>query len=264
MRPVRALVTNDDGVTSPGIATLARAALENGFDAVVVAPSTDRSGASASLAAVEHEGRVVVGEHPIEGLAVPALGVEAAPAFIVRAAIAGSFGEPPEVVLAGVNHGLNTGHLVLHSGTVGAALTASTCGLPAMAVSLAAGTIWRWDTAVAALDLVLPWFGSRSSPSAVNVNIPAVDPGSLVGLAAARLTRHGTVQAIVSETAAGWVRLTYGAVDGDHEPGSDAALLAAGYVTVTPLLSVSEAPPSDLTGLSLATTGAAARARWGS
>jgi hypothetical protein len=64
----------------------------------------------------------------IDGLTgVPCLGVEATPAFIVFAAFVGAFGPPPpELVLSGINHGPNTGYAVLHSSTVGAALTATT------------------------------------------------------------------------------------------------------------------------------------------
>ena len=183
----RALLTNDDGVNSPGIATLASAAVRAGFDAVVAAPSWDSSGASASLTAVEEHGRVLWQRHVLDDLDIPAYGVEAAPAFIVRAAVSGAFGPPPDIVLSGVNHGLNTGHVVLHSGTVGAALTAATYGLPALAVSLAAGTSWRWDTARAALDEILPWLREQTGPIVLNVNVPSVGPTELRGIAAARL-----------------------------------------------------------------------------
>src|SRR5687768_6804026 len=118
---MRVLVTNDDGIDSPGILALARAALEVGLDVTVAAPSWDSSGASASLTAVERDGRFLLSKETLPGLdGVRAFGVEAAPAFIVRAAVRGAFGPEPDLVLSGVNHGPNTGHAVLHSGTVGA------------------------------------------------------------------------------------------------------------------------------------------------
>src|SRR5688572_27046081 len=128
----RALVTNDDGVTSPGIAVLAQVAVECGLDVVVAAPSWDSSGASASLTAVEEGGRLLFHEEQVDGADVDAYGVEAAPAFIVRAAMSGVFGAAPDLVLSGVNRGSNTGHVVLHSGTVGAVLTGATYGLPGL------------------------------------------------------------------------------------------------------------------------------------
>ena len=64
------------------------------------------------------------------------LAVDGLPAFIALTGMRGAFGPPPDIVLWGINNGPNTGYAVLHSGTVGAALTASTFGARAMAVSL--------------------------------------------------------------------------------------------------------------------------------
>lgn len=244
-RPL-ALVTNDDGIDSIGIAVLADAALDAGFDVVVAAPNWDSSGAAASLTAVEEHGKVVLHEAQVDGLDVRAVGVEAPPAFIVRAAMSGAFGPPPGVVLSGVNHGANTGHVVLHSGTVGAALTAATYGVPALATSLADGDTWHWATARAALEEVLPRLHGVGEPTVLNLNVPAVPPADLQGVRAARLARFGAVQANVTERGAGWVRLAFQPVDGDLEPGTDAALLEEGWATLTPLVAVCEAPGADL------------------
>lgn len=252
----RALVTNDDGIDSPGIATLAAAAVDAGFDVAVAAPSWDSSGAGASLTAVEEHGRVVVSRDRLDGvldsLDVPAHGVEAAPAFIVRAAVSGVFGPAPNVVLSGVNQGANTGHVVLHSGTVGAAFTASTYGIPALAVSLARGQTWHWDTASAAIEQVLPWFAGVDGPVVLNLNVPGVERTALQGVAAARLARFGAVQANVTEQGSGWVRLAYEPAAGDREPGTDAALLDEGYATITSIVGVCDGSTKDLEGLALA------------
>jgi 5'/3'-nucleotidase SurE len=80
---------------------------------------------------------------------VPVYAVEAAPAYIVRAAAAGGFGPPPDVVISGINNGVNTGHAILHSGTVGAALTAATYGQRRLAVSIGAAPEPHWATAAA-------------------------------------------------------------------------------------------------------------------
>jgi 5'-nucleotidase len=255
----RALVTNDDGVDSAGIAVLASMAAEVGFDVVIAAPSWDSSGASASLTAVEEAGRVIVGERSID-LDVPVYGVEAAPAFIVRAALSGAFGPAPDVVLSGVNHGSNLGHVILHSGTVGAALTASTHGLRAMAASLEwSSEGWQWDTARRALDTVLPWLLAVDRAVVLNLNVPAVGPEAMRGVAAARLARLGTVQVTLTEAGAGWVRMAYESAVGDYEPGTDAAMLAEGWATITPLTAVCESSFDDLGGLALASATEGAR-----
>jgi 5'-nucleotidase len=130
----RILVTNDDGVEAPGLHALATAASEAGFAVVVAAPREEQSGMSASLTAVTSEGRVVV-ERRTAGR-FPVYAVAASPAYIVVLNDLEVFGPRAEVVLSGINRGANAGNAVLHSGTVGAALTAATQGLRAMAVSL--------------------------------------------------------------------------------------------------------------------------------
>src|SRR5690606_13507873 len=133
----RVLVTNDDGIHATGLRWLARAAVAAGFEVVVAAPDYEASGSSAALTAIYRDKRLAV--TPVElghALPVEAYGVRASPGYVVMLAVIGTFGRRPDLVLSGINQGANTGHVVLHSGTVGAALTASNHGVPAMAVSL--------------------------------------------------------------------------------------------------------------------------------
>src|SRR5262249_13686636 len=134
---VRILVTNDDGVDAPGILPLASALADDGHDVFVVAPSSDRSGSGAALgqfwgAQAPPVERVLWEARPD----VPVPAIDAPPGTAVLAAVLGGFGERPDVVASGINPGANTGHLVVHSGTVGAALTAVGLEVPAIAVSL--------------------------------------------------------------------------------------------------------------------------------
>ncbi|MFD0823158.1 5'/3'-nucleotidase SurE, partial [Micromonospora zhanjiangensis] len=133
---LRVLVTNDDGISAPGIRALARTAVAHGLDVLLAAPLRDASGTSAALTAVEHGAHVVVEEQSVEDLGLTGYGVAGSPGFITLIALHGAFGPPPEVVLSGVNLGANVGQAVLHSGTVGAALTAAINGCRAVAVSL--------------------------------------------------------------------------------------------------------------------------------
>lgn len=144
-RRLRVLVVNDDGIRATGISVLAHAAADLGLEVVVVAPLHERSGASAGLDATQDGDRLRIHEAELAPPGAPdaprstmagVVAVEASPAFIVMTALRGAFGTPPDLVLSGVNHGPNTGAAVLHSGTVGAAMTAFLAGVPAMAVSL--------------------------------------------------------------------------------------------------------------------------------
>lgn len=246
---MHALITNDDGIDSPGLHALAGVAADAGLDALIAAPAVDRSGASASLASVQHEGRVVITRHEIGPAGVDSVAVEAAPAFIVHAAMAGAFGPPPDVVLSGINRGPNTGHSILHSGTVGAAFTASHHGRWGLAVSSQAWDESGIECAVAAAGRALAWLLQTPAGTVVNINTPACPAGTLRGLRRARLAAFGAVEAQVHERGEGWVTLTYADVDADHEPDTDAALLAAGFATCTVLRAVQEDAGVDVAAL---------------
>jgi 5'-nucleotidase len=244
----RVLVTNDDGVTSPGLRALAAVAADLGLEVTVAAPAWNSSGASASLTGVSEDGRLVYEEQGADGAWGPGvsrvIGVHAAPALIARVGIRGGFGDPPHLVLSGINDGQNTGHAVLHSGTVGAALTAATHGCRAVAVSLAGGK--HLDTATAVARGVIERALDAPPPLVVNVNVPDVPPEDLRGVRRAPLARFGAVQTHVTEPGEGYVEVSFSEVDPHAEPGSDAALLADGWATVTPLSPVCEAESVDV------------------
>ncbi len=231
---MRALITNDDGVTSAGIEVLARAAADAGFTPLIAAPDEERSGSSAALSALEEGGRLLVNQATVAGM--EALAVHASPAMIVFVALRGAFGEPPDVVLSGVNHGPNTGQAVLHSGTVGAALTAASHGRPAMAVSLGSDTPSRWDTALSATRQVLTWFAEHATePCVLNVNVPDIPPDQLRGISAAQIDGFGAVQAEIGASGEGFVTITFAQDVAGAQPDSEMALLRNGWVTVTAL-----------------------------
>jgi 5'-nucleotidase len=235
--PPLALVTNDDGIRSEGLRVLAGAARDAGCDVVVAAPLRDSSGTSASLTAVEADGRIVVEEVELEGLdGVAAFGVAATPGFIVVVAARGAFGRVPDVVVSGINRGANTGHAVLHSGTVGAAMTARVHGARALAVSLAGeGRGCHWETAAVHARDVLGWMPTIADPVVLNLNVPNVPEADVRGLREARLAPFGTVQTVIAESGRGWVKLGVAEPEVTPDPGTDAALLAAGFASLTPL-----------------------------
>ncbi|MFJ4620839.1 5'/3'-nucleotidase SurE [Streptomyces sp. NPDC088812] len=256
----RVLVTNDDGIFAIGLRRLARAMADCGHDVVVAAPATEMSGSSASLGAVLHEGRVAVERRELEGLAgIPAHGVAATPACVVVLAASGAFGPPPGIVLSGVNLGTNAGHAILHSGTVGAAVTAADNGLRAIAVSLDAlsaveatagrdtqetDAAWEesrhWETAtgfVRRLMTVLPALPART---VLNLNVPDKPAEEVRELTRASLAPFGTTQMVATDEEGGFVRLTAEENGAQPTPGTDLALLGAGHATVTPVRPVGE------------------------
>jgi 5'-nucleotidase len=232
---MRALITNDDGIDSPGLAVLARVAQEAGFEVTVAAPARESSGASASLLGAEQDGRLLVEKRDCPGCpdGVRSLAVRAAPGLIGFVAAHEGFGPRPDLVLSGVNRGSNTGHAVIHSGTVGAALSAATHHIPAMAVSLASASPKHWATAGAVAAHVLPWVLAGDATKVLNVNVPDRRLERIRGLRKAPLASFGTVQARVHAVDKGNLMVTYAEIDPSADAESDAGLLAAGWATLT-------------------------------
>ena len=248
------LVTNDDGIDAPGLHALARVAVAAGHDVVVAAPAAQASGASAGITAQHDDGRIPFVPREVPGLeGVPCFAVEAAPALIVLLAAHGAFGEEPDLVLSGVNHGANVGRAVLHSGTVGAALTAGVAGTTALATSLDLPTpehepVADWDAAAAVAARVLPALAGLAPGTVLNLNVPAGGAPD-VRLVEAPLADFGVVQTTVTEELEGDLRLAV-RVPEEHDPEDDAARLATGVATLTALSSVGTLPlPLDAAAL---------------
>jgi 5'-nucleotidase len=257
MGVMRVLITNDDGIDSAGLRVLAQAAVAAGLDVTVAAPDSERSGSGTAISALEPGGRLLVAERALDGLpGVRAFAVGASPALIAFVATGGVFGPVPELVLSGINHGPNAGQAVLHSGTVGAALTAAAHGIPALALSLAAAAPAHWDAAGVAVTRLLRWFAPRAKqPVVTNVNLPDRPADQFRGFRAARLAAFGAVQAQVrvhsADPASGSIPVTFTRPAGEPDPDSDLALLRQGWAPISVLRGLCEADDDlDLSGLS--------------
>ncbi|SFQ31567.1 5'-nucleotidase [Amycolatopsis arida] len=247
---LRALITNDDGIASDGLAVLAHAAVAAGFDTVVAAPHEESSGTSAGLTVLAEEGTPVISKVDRPGLPdVDCYSVAAHPAFITLAATEGAFGPPPDVVLSGVNRGANVGRAVVHSGTVGAALTAVVNERRGLAVSLQVeqGGPPRWEAAAAVLRVALPMLERVPAGVVLNVNVPNLPPERLGPLTRAGLSSRGVVQTQLEhrDHTSDVVTAVVGGEDGAR-PGTDVYLLERGVPTMTALRPVSEADDDPL------------------
>lgn len=233
---MRILVTNDDGVFAPGIAAVARALLAAGHDITIVAPAENHSGSGAATNLQLQRSVGTLTFKPVELAAmpgVPAFGVDALPSVCVSLALAGSFGKPAELVVSGINRGRNTGRFVLHSGTVGAALTAAQLGRSAIAVGLQAkvDAPVHYDTAAAiAVALVEPLTSMRPG-TVLNCNVPDLPPEMLRGVRRAELS-NADVFHVVS-VGSSQVRVAFGFAGRPEKCDDDWALGAEDYATVT-------------------------------
>ncbi|MDP9825781.1 5'/3'-nucleotidase SurE [Kineosporia succinea] len=245
---LRALITNDDGVDAQGIHVLTEVALAAGLDVTVAAPHENRSGTGSMLSALEQGGRLLYDRVEVAG--VKAFAVHASPAMIAFVGVRGAFGDVPDIVLSGVNHGANTGQAVIHSGTVGAALTAANHGVPGLALSVDGWPPQHWDTVRAETPRVLRWFAeARAGLFAVNVNIPDRPLDQVRGPKPAGFADFGVVQAEIGDPGEGFVTMAF-REPGEHAgPGSDLALLRQGWTTVTAMRQPIVAEPALPPGL---------------
>jgi 5'-nucleotidase len=249
-RRLRALITNDDGIDSPGLWTLAAGARDAGFEVIVAAPHVDSSGVGASVLSVREGSTTKLHRRELAALpGVPAFSVEGHPGFIVHAAGRGWLDPEPDVVLSGVNLGANVGRAVLHSGTVGAALTASLHGWRGLAVSLDSG--WEppehpnWSSVLPVLPEVLDVLLAGPEGTVLSLNVPDRPAGELRELREARLATFGAVQVRVDHRSGDGGDALYadvGELSTPPEPGTDIALLLAGHPTITELESVADRP----------------------
>jgi 5'-nucleotidase len=128
------LLTNDDGIASPGLASAAEAALELG-ELLIVAPATQQTGMGRATPAIAG-GAVTEETVYARGRELPAYAVAGSPAQAVIYGVIVLAPRCPDLVISGINYGENPGTSVTASGTVGAALQAAEFGIPGLALSL--------------------------------------------------------------------------------------------------------------------------------
>ncbi len=172
-------ITNDDGIRGEGLQRLVQWAKKLG-EVTVYAPKVEQS---AKSHAIEIHKPFEVKVDQVPG-AARAYAVDSTPADCVRFALLGAH-EEFDLIISGVNRGLNIGQDIMYSGTVSAAFEASALGSKALALSTEPGS---FDEAIAHLDAIWDFITSNDlySKSAIwNVNIPHGTTGEL------RITRQG-------------------------------------------------------------------------
>lgn len=228
---VRILLSNDDGVHSPGLVAL-HDELSGLAELEVVAPDRDHSGASNALTLNRP---LTVERHP-NGFQ----SVDGTPTDCVHLAVNGLFDAPFDRVISGINTHANLGDDVIYSGTVAAATEGRHLGLPAIAMSLASEGRGHFDTAARVARFLLEWRRPLSlGPRCIlNVNVPDRPWEALAGFQVTRLGHRGRAEGAVPVTCPrGRARYWIGAAGdgGDDGPGTDFAAIRAGYVSVTPV-----------------------------
>ncbi len=129
------LITNDDGLYSPGLWAAVRAVQPLG-ELLIAAPRWQQPAAGRSMMPASYTGRIHEEVVPINGRRLAAFGIEGPPAQAVRHALLELAPRLPDLVVSGINYGENVGNGITTSGTVGAAMDAAAAGVTGLAVSL--------------------------------------------------------------------------------------------------------------------------------
>ena len=228
---MRILLSNDDGVHSPGLQ-----ALHDGLQGLghleVVAPDRDHSGASNALTLSRP---LTVEDHP-NGFR----SVDGTPTDCVHLAVNGLFDEPFDRVVSGINTHANLGDDIIYSGTVAAATEGRNLGLPAIAVSLVNEGRFHYETAARVVRALLEsdqplTLGPRCI---LNVNVPDVPWEDIAGFRVTRLGHRDRAEGAVPMTCPrGKARYWIGAAGkgSDAGPGTDFNAVRENYVSITPV-----------------------------
>ncbi|MCM2263703.1 MAG: 5'/3'-nucleotidase SurE [Desulfuromonadales bacterium] len=224
------LVTNDDGIHSPGLRVLTQALKALG-QVVVVAPDRERSAISHALTL---HSPLRATEHAADWWAV-----DGTPTDCVNLGIHGLLKAAPDLVVSGINQGANLGDDLTYSGTVAAAMEATLMGVPAVAVSLAADRFaeadflfgGRWATKLATMVKThgLP------ADTFLNVNVP---PGRPHGMKLTRQGKRRYADAVVRNTdprGRNYYWIGAGELSFHDLEGTDVHAVERGWVSVTPL-----------------------------
>lgn len=243
---MRILVTNDDGVDAPGFLPLVTAVASTGHDVVAAPPQTEMSGQSAAIGRLHVDRSIDVEERRLPGLPdVPCHAVAGPPALCVIAANLGAFGDRFDLVVSGINPGPNTGGAVLHSGTVGAALTAANFGFSGLAVSMATGEHMHWETAAALALPAMAWVGEQPPRTVVNLNVPNLPLEEVRGVRWGELAEFGSVRTALIESQGGRLQMEFVGRRDEHPEHTDAGLVSRGYASISLLTGILAAPPEE-------------------
>lgn len=225
------LVTNDDGVYSPGIQILAKR-LRNLDEVVIVAPDRERSAAGHSMTL--HRPLL------IEEVKQSVYSVNGTPTDCVNIAVKGLLKEAPRLVVSGINKGPNLGDDITYSGTVAGAIEARLLGIPSFAISLVAREDFRFaeaaEVALRAAGMIFEQ-GLREG-TLLNINVPNLPLPEIRGTQITRLGKriyHQMTVERVDPRGKKYYWIGGGEPDWEREQGTDFDAVDRGMVSITPL-----------------------------
>jgi len=249
-------LTNDDGITSDGLWAAARGLARVGH-LTVIGTAEDWSGGSASIRLSYGARLARYTDVPADlGADVEAYSLEAAPGGAILTGLMTGLFAPFDLVASGANYGLNVGADLVHSGTLGAAVTGYQRGHTAFAISAERGSPQRWEGIADVSERVGGWLLKRHGPPILlNVNVPNQPYENLLGARIVKPVTWGNLDRArldaVPEGEGVW-RVTASIIRDipyPSDPDTDSGAVMGGYVAIShvaPTGWAAELLPDDL------------------
>ena len=229
---INILISNDDGVSAPGIVCLADEISQH-HNVTVVAPHKNRSGSSSALTL----------DRPLycDQLENGYYSVTGTPCDCVHLGSHQLMQQKPDMVISGINRGANLADDVMYSGTVAAAMEGRSMGYPAVAISLASSESIHYETAAKVMLKILRRLKiySLSSNIILNVNVPDLPLPQLKGYRITRLgCRHraDTIKLATDPRGKSVYWIGPPSKPQDVGVGTDFDAIKQGFVSITPLV----------------------------
>lgn len=223
------LITNDDGIHSPGLKAL-QEALQPLGNIIVIAPERDNSAVSHSL--------TLHRPLKVQQLKPGFYSVDGTPTDCVAIGLKKILSGPPDLLVSGINAGANLGDDISYSGTVSAAIEATMYGIPSIALSVGGSPPLDFGGAMQVSACMAEKVLTNKLPekTLLNINVPSGDRYNEI-----RITRQGRRlwQDAIQETVDPWGNKRYwiggGTALADPEEDTDVHVFASGNVSITPI-----------------------------
>jgi 5'-nucleotidase len=236
---MKILLVNDDGIHAEGLHILAKE-IEKDNDVIIVAPDDQRSACGHSITL----GRpLVVKETKIDGVKSKAYSVQGTPADCVRIGVlklCSNESNGIDIIVSGINRGVNLGRDILYSGTVSAAIEAAINKIPSIAVSAhLVGEEINYEIAAKYAKRILKLAKENyiGTNAVLNLNVPSIEESKIKGIkvckSGGRLYEDNYKE--IGRSSDEVTYITNGIMNEVFDEGTDVHFLKQGYVTLTPL-----------------------------
>jgi 5'-nucleotidase len=233
---MKLLITNDDGIHAEGIYVLARE-LEKEHEVIIAAPDDQRSACGHSITLTRP---LIIRKIDLQGIKSKAYSIDGTPADCVRVAVDKLMNGNVDMVISGINKGVNLGTDVIYSGTVSAAIEAAIYKIPSIAISSEfKDKEENYELAAKTVVEVLKSLSSKSIKDdlVLNINVPLEKEENIKGIKVCKIGNRTYNNCFIKkeDEQGNKVYEIIGTVNDTFDKDTDVDYFKQGYITLTPL-----------------------------